>query len=111
MIQLPFPSLLSSFLSIGKCHNGRISLSDKPSSRKVTRPEGVENESHLAAVFTSYHAYDKQLFRHWNLQVLYVLLVWAHPLIHLPTYSLGHSHSPITADYKRVTVVRPSSVR
>ena len=42
---------------MGKCHNGRISLLDKPSSRKVTlpvpaAPKALENEYRLAVVFT-----------------------------------------------------------
>ena len=112
MIQLPFPSFLTSFLSMGKCHNGRISLSDKPSSLKVNRSPRRRWKMNLTYLRFS-HTRHTILSAPEPASALRIACIGPSldPPPHLPTHSLGHSHSPITADYKRVTVVRPSSVR
>ena len=112
MIQLPFPSFLTSFLSMGKCHNGRISLSDKPSSLKVNRSPRRRWRMNLTYLRFS-HTRHTILSAPEPASALRIACIGPSldPPPHLPTHSLGHSHSPITADYKRVTVVRPSSVR
>ena len=105
--------LLPYFLSsMGKCHNGRISLSDKPSSLKVNRSPRRRWKMNLTYLRFS-HTRHTILSAPEPASALRIACIGPSldPPPHLPTHSLGHSHSPITADYKRVTVVRPSSVR
>ena len=106
------PSFLTSFLSMGKCHNGRISLSDKPSSLKVNRSPRRRWKMNLTYLRFS-HTRHTILSAPEPASALRIACMGPSldPPPHLPTHSLGHSHSPITADYKRVTVVRPSSAR
>ena len=105
--------LLPYFLSsMGKCHNGRISLSDKPSSLKVNRSPRRRWKMNLTYLRFS-HTRHTILSAPEPASALRIACIGPSldPPPHLPTHSLGHSHSPITADYKRVTVVRPSSIR
>ena len=97
---------------MGKCHNGRISLSDKPSSLKVNRSPRRRLKMNLTYLRFS-HTRHTILSAPEPASALRIACIGPSldPPPHLPTHSLGHSHSPITADYKRVTVVQASSIR